>query len=341
MIIALLAPAAYADNAMLEAEIPRGAAVGILIDFLNLTEYAEQTAYSDRFADVAEDHPWAINILYAYEIGMTKGVSDTEFEPFLSITAAEFITMYLRYATGDTAISPDNLLEANILKNPYYNQYVAALMGQELFTESQMEETLLIFSGLADPGILLETYPTNIVQEGQLLYIPSYDNTWEIKISDESLLKLNGTRTTDRVYYMFTALETGWVTVTMTSDCELMEYELYILKDGKGEGMFGLTRGEVNTMLLDGIAEIELMCNPTTGYTWLMVPHDSIELIQDLYTPDPVGEDIVGSGGTQKLTFTAHEAGETEITLKYCQPWEIENDGIWTIVLKINVVESF
>ena len=330
-------------SAEMVAETPRGEAVCVLLEFFGLSEAATQTEYYEKFTDIPEYHPWTANILYAYEVGITKGTSDTEFEPFLSITAAEFITMFMRYATGDKSISPDNLLETSMMQNSYYNGFVKNLMGLEFFTEEQLQETLEIFSGLADPGIMLLTYPNNVVQAGQLLYVPEEDDTWEVEISDESLLKLNGVRMNNGVYYMFEALDKGWVTVTMTNTVkeETNEYTIYILDNGKGEGTFGLFEDEVNMMLLGGIAEIELACNPTTGYYWYMSPNDSIELIQDLYTPDPVDEGITGSGGVQKLTFTAHEVGETEIVLKYCQPWEIENDGIWTIVISINVVESF
>ena len=331
-------------SAQMVAETPRGAAVGILLEFFGLSEAAAQTEYYDKFTDVTEDHEWTADILYAYEAGITKGTSDTEFEPFLSITAAEFITMFLRFATGDTSISPDTLLETSILRNPYYNEYVETLMGNELFTEEQLEETLFVFSGLADPGILLETYPTNIVQAGQLLYIPADEDVWDITIFDGSLVEYNGIRKTDTVYYMFEARGEGRVTIRLTHKTvidDVNDYELYILDDGKGEGWTILYEDEVNTMLIGGIAEIELPCNPTTGYYWYMSPNDSIELIQDLYTPDPVDEGIVGSGGVQKLTFTAHEIGETEIVLRYTRTWEPETEDAWTIVVPVNVVESF
>ena len=49
------------------------------------------------------------------------------------------------------------------------------------------------------------------------------------------------------------------------------------------------------------------------------------------------GDDVVGAGGIELFRFKALEAGETEITLTYEQPWEGGGMGetkVFTVVIE-------
>lgn len=68
---------------------------------------------------------------------------------------------------------------------------------------------------------------------------------------------------------------------------------------------------------------IALGSNPTTGYSWQASYGETmLELVESTYEADETDEDVVGAGGVEYFRFLALEAGETEITLTYAQPWE-------------------
>lgn len=67
---------------------------------------------------------------------------------------------------------------------------------------------------------------------------------------------------------------------------------------------------------------IALGSNPTTGYSWQeSYDENMLELVKWSYEEE-AEEDLVGAGGIEYFCFRALEAGETEITLVYKQPWE-------------------
>jgi len=70
---------------------------------------------------------------------------------------------------------------------------------------------------------------------------------------------------------------------------------------------------------------IALGSNPTTGYSWQASYDEAmLELVggESTYEADETDEEVVGAGGVEYFRFLALEAGETEITLTYEQPWE-------------------
>jgi inhibitor of cysteine peptidase len=69
---------------------------------------------------------------------------------------------------------------------------------------------------------------------------------------------------------------------------------------------------------------ITLDANPTTGYSWhcTWVPTARLSLTADTYTPTPVPDGVVGSGGTQTYTLKALTAGDATVTLQYGRWWE-------------------
>ena len=70
---------------------------------------------------------------------------------------------------------------------------------------------------------------------------------------------------------------------------------------------------------------IALGSNPSTGYSWQASYDEAmLELVggESSYELAETEEGVVGVGGTELFRFRALEAGETEITLTYAQPWE-------------------
>jgi inhibitor of cysteine peptidase len=70
---------------------------------------------------------------------------------------------------------------------------------------------------------------------------------------------------------------------------------------------------------------IALGSNPSTGYSWQASYDEAkLELIggESTYEAEETDEPVVGAGGIEYFQFKALEAGDTEITLTYAQPWE-------------------
>lgn len=68
---------------------------------------------------------------------------------------------------------------------------------------------------------------------------------------------------------------------------------------------------------------IALGSNPTTGYSWQEIYDENmLRLVEKTYRPGEEAEEgLVGAGGVEYFHFRTLEAGETEITLTYKQPW--------------------
>jgi inhibitor of cysteine peptidase len=80
--------------------------------------------------------------------------------------------------------------------------------------------------------------------------------------------------------------------------------------------------GEEITLQKGQILTIKLEANPTTGYSWEIVPSDNAILSQ---TGDPEFEadsELLGARATQTLRFEAVESGRMELRLVYHRPWE-------------------
>jgi len=70
-------------------------------------------------------------------------------------------------------------------------------------------------------------------------------------------------------------------------------------------------------------AVITLEANHTTGYSWQLarqVDKDMLEFVNTKYVASNTG--LIGSGGKEVWTFKTLKAGQTEVFLKYVQPWE-------------------
>jgi inhibitor of cysteine peptidase len=75
--------------------------------------------------------------------------------------------------------------------------------------------------------------------------------------------------------------------------------------------------GEEIVIMLDG--------NPTTGYTWEAKDLDT-SMIQQVGSAEFKSSNpgLVGSGGTQTLTFKTLKPGSTSLTIIYHRPWETD-----------------
>lgn len=85
---------------------------------------------------------------------------------------------------------------------------------------------------------------------------------------------------------------------------------------------------------------VSLESNPTTGYSWQMVPSDDGVLVQvgeAKFEESPRGRDMVGVGGVETLRFQAKETGQTTLELAYRRPWETSEKPIETFSIQVTV----
>jgi inhibitor of cysteine peptidase len=114
---------------------------------------------------------------------------------------------------------------------------------------------------------------------------------------------------------------------------------LLILTTGCGQQKLALTAADNGSQVEVAVGQqilVTLDGNPSTGYSWD---------VKDLETSllEQVGEakfessapSLVGSGGTQTLTFKALQAGTTTLTLVYHRPWETEVEPIDTFSVTV------
>jgi inhibitor of cysteine peptidase len=94
--------------------------------------------------------------------------------------------------------------------------------------------------------------------------------------------------------------------------------------DGGG-GDIELTEADSGSTIDAAVGEeitISLAGNPTTGYTWNMLQPQNADVVAFKDRDYESESDLVGSGGTEELTYEAVAAGEATIELGYFRPWE-------------------
>lgn len=71
---------------------------------------------------------------------------------------------------------------------------------------------------------------------------------------------------------------------------------------------------------------VQLDSNPSTGYSWKVVPDDAAVLAQVGEPQFSLGDKtpMPGAGGVEIFTFIAKKAGTTTLTLLYARPWETD-----------------
>jgi inhibitor of cysteine peptidase len=83
--------------------------------------------------------------------------------------------------------------------------------------------------------------------------------------------------------------------------------------------------------------QVVLEGNPTTGYVWDLyeVDRDVLDM-PEMAGYQQEGEDL-GAGGMFTLTFVAVKAGQTQLSLRYFRPFELEAPPEDTFVLDVTV----
>ena len=79
--------------------------------------------------------------------------------------------------------------------------------------------------------------------------------------------------------------------------------------------------------------------NPATGYEWEEPVIADTAIIQQKGKPVyiPPKERVPGAGGNQAWEYTALQAGTSNITMKYSQPWDGGEKGTWVYTLTVIV----
>ena len=86
-------------------------------------------------------------------------------------------------------------------------------------------------------------------------------------------------------------------------------------------------------------ATVELMGNPTTGYTWVytMLPEGVVREVSKEYIADKTYEGIAGLGGKYIFTFEALITGEAKLIFSYLREWEKDTPATETVVYIVTV----
>jgi inhibitor of cysteine peptidase len=85
---------------------------------------------------------------------------------------------------------------------------------------------------------------------------------------------------------------------------------------------------------------VRLPANPSTGYTWIIVPKADDKLRLDgpaTYEADEKDKQLAGAGGNLTFTFIAQTAGETEVQLQYLRPFEKGRDPQKTFSFTVRI----
>jgi inhibitor of cysteine peptidase len=85
---------------------------------------------------------------------------------------------------------------------------------------------------------------------------------------------------------------------------------------------------------------VTLDSNPTTGYSWAMVPTDDgiLEQVGEAeFSENPRSKGKVGAGGTETLRFEAKKTGQTRLELVYRRPWEQGEKPLETFAVQVTV----
>ncbi len=88
------------------------------------------------------------------------------------------------------------------------------------------------------------------------------------------------------------------------------------------------------------LVQVELMENPTTGYSWDLSATDGLVLQDDQYVEDMHEEGMTGVGGVHTWTFEAQTGGEQAISGIYTRSWENDTGDEGTFDLIVTVVPT-
>ena len=83
----------------------------------------------------------------------------------------------------------------------------------------------------------------------------------------------------------------------------------------------GGSNGKTVTLAPYSTVTIRLKENPTTGYSWVVTLPEGLSVVSDVYTPDAVPTDIVGSGGAHTWKLQPSQFGTYTFRAIHMQPW--------------------
>ena len=247
----------------LDLQFKRSESIVVLLRSLNLYEQAGKTEYKPIFEDVPEDHWAAPYIIYAYEKGMTNGVSDIEFAPEEYVTAQQFCTLMLRYILDEPEITLDSVFGYIVTQTPLEIEFIEKCFTSDVFTRADMVEIVYVIYNMnsREPGIVISNENSSVVVStevsvGDIFYIEVAVNAstgykWEVEISDGDILAETGRFDYPPVYtegedmmagvpglcvYQFTALSAGSAVIKMSNvapgdqpeETEVFEYEIIV-----------------------------------------------------------------------------------------------------------------
>lgn len=161
---ALCLGAAFAAESEVITEVEPLDTGGSLENFTVVNEYAE-----GRFSDVAPDAWYAEGVKTAYELGLVRGRSETEFDPDGSVTLAEAVTLAARlrgiYETGKGSFAASEV---------WYQVYVdyaidRGIIYEEQFADYAKPATRAEFAVILKNALPRSALPAvNCVESGQI-----------------------------------------------------------------------------------------------------------------------------------------------------------------------------
>jgi inhibitor of cysteine peptidase len=82
---------------------------------------------------------------------------------------------------------------------------------------------------------------------------------------------------------------------------------------------------------------LRLAENRTTGYQWQIeqIDQEKLDLADDSFVLAPNA--AIGTGGVREFRFVVRSAGESVLTLRYCQPWDSEASVIQRFSVRLAV----
>jgi inhibitor of cysteine peptidase len=80
--------------------------------------------------------------------------------------------------------------------------------------------------------------------------------------------------------------------------------------------------------------EIELPSNPTTGFSWSVLPASLVSVSPPEFQADST---LIGAGGLESFTVTALEEGSVHLRFEYARPFEsIPPEQVFEVDVEIN-----
>jgi inhibitor of cysteine peptidase len=95
------------------------------------------------------------------------------------------------------------------------------------------------------------------------------------------------------------------------------------------------SEGETVTVHVGDTFQVHLPGNPTTGYTWEVVPSETpvcAMVGEPVFTPE---SDALGAPGVFEFTFEITSVGTEDLTLIYHRPWEEDVEPLDTYTLRV------